>query len=199
MSHTTLSLATLVGSRICHDLISPVGAINNGIELIAMGGPIDTPELTLISDSVSNAAARIKFFRIAFGVASPEQLLGAPTVIPIVAEAYCEGRHKAEWQAEGNVSRAEVQAAFLALLCVETALPRGGMITIARNGDKLCISGTGERVVRDAALWNGMGGAAAPADLRPDQVQFALLPLALAELGRLPAIAASDKAISITF
>ena len=91
MTHTPLSLATLVGSRICHDLISPVGAIGNGVELIAMGGPINTPELTLISDSVANASARIKFFRIAFGVASPEQTLGAPSVKAIVEDTYAEG------------------------------------------------------------------------------------------------------------
>ncbi len=200
MSLTSLSLATLVGSRICHDLISPVGAINNGIELIAMGGPINTPELSLISDSVSNASARIKFFRIAFGVASPEQTLGASTVIPIVADAYGEGRHRAEWLTEGNVSRAEVQAAFLALLCIESALPRGGMIRIANSGDKLCVSGSGERVAQDAVLWDGLGGNTnGPADLRPDQVQFALLPLALQALGRRAAVAAGNDAISLTF
>lgn len=199
MPNTTLSLATLVGSRICHDLISPVGAINNGIELIAMGGPIDTPELTLISDSVSNAAARIKFFRIAFGVASPEQTLGASTVKPIVAEAYGEGRHRAEWKADGDVSRAEVQAALLALLCIETALPRGGMITIEHSDDKLCVSGSGERVAVEASLWDRLGGDASSDDLRPDQIQFALLPLALSGLARTPAIASGDDSISITF
>lgn len=199
MSVTTLSLATLIGSRICHDLISPVGAISNGIELIAMGGPIDTPELTLISDSVSNAAARIKFFRIAFGVASPEQSLGAATIIPIVSDAYSEGRQRASWKAKGDVSRAEVQAAFLALMCVETALPRGGMITITHNGNKLTVTGTGERVVRDADLWRGLEGGGAPDNLRPDQVQFAVLPLALAELGRTPATTIQGDTIGITF
>ncbi len=200
MPNTTLSLATLVGSRICHDLISPVGAINNGIELIAMGGPIDTPELTLISDSVSNAAARIKFFRIAFGVASPEQTLGSATVVPIVSDTYCEGRQRARWDAQGDVSRAEVQAAFLALLCIESALPRGGMITVTQHGDKLCVSGSGERVAYDKTLWSRLeGGGSGSGDLRPDQVQFALLPLALADLGRMPVIAASDGSLSITF
>jgi len=199
MPNTSLSLATLVGSRICHDLISPVGAINNGIELIAMGGPIDTPELSLISDSVSNAAARIKFFRIAFGVASPEQTLGASTVKPIVAEAYGDGRHRAEWKADGDVSRAEVQAALLALLCIETALPRGGMITIEHSSDKLTVSGIGERVAVEAALWDRLGGDESVDDLRPDQIQFALLPLALSNLTRAPSITSGDDSICITF
>jgi histidine phosphotransferase ChpT len=199
MTHTTLSLATLVGSRICHDLISPVGAINNGIELIAMGGPINTPELSLISDSVTNASSRIKFFRIAFGVASPEQVLGGPTVVGIVQDAYSASRHRAEWQANGDVSRAEVQSAFLAILCIESALPRGGVITVTRERDSLCVSGSGDRVICDAALWNTLGGASLPGDLRPADVQFALLPLVLSTLGRAPTIVTGDSSVSITY
>jgi len=95
--NSTLSIASLVGSRICHDLISPVGAINNGIELLSMGGPLDSPEMALISDSVTNASARIKFFRVAFGVASPEQVLGTPEVKAIAEGQYAEGRLRAQW------------------------------------------------------------------------------------------------------
>ena len=68
-------LAALIASRICHDLISPIGAIGNGVELLAMepGGP--RPEMALISESVANANARIRFFRICFGQASSDQLV----------------------------------------------------------------------------------------------------------------------------
>ncbi|UYV39127.1 histidine phosphotransferase family protein [Rhodobacteraceae bacterium D3-12] len=199
MTNSTLSLATLVGSRICHDLISPVGAIGNGVELIAMGGPIETPELNLISESVNNASSRIKFFRIAFGVASPEQTLGAPTVAAIVADAYSEGRHKAEWQAEGDIIRAEVQAAFLTLLCIETALPRGGMMTVQREGNSFSFQGTGDRVNCDPDLWGALTGAATPADLKPAHVQYALLPEVISGLGRALAFDSSDTTINVTF
>lgn len=198
MTNSTLSLATLVGSRICHDLISPVGAIGNGIELIAMGGPIDTPELALISESVNNASARIKFFRIAFGLASPEQTLGAPTVSAIVADAYSEGRHKAEWGVEGDISRAEVQAAFLALLCIETALPRGGHISIDRDGSALHIEGTGERIACNPQHWDALSGES-PEALKPAHVQFALLPLALSDLGRRHRFNSNSSLVSLTF
>ena len=64
-------LTALVASRICHDLISPIGAIGNGVELLTMesGGTL-RPEFALISESVANANARIRLFRIAFGAAS---------------------------------------------------------------------------------------------------------------------------------
>ena len=65
MQQTNASLATLIGSRICHDLISPIGAINNGLELLELTGGAQGPEMDLISNSVEHAEARIKFFRIA--------------------------------------------------------------------------------------------------------------------------------------
>ena len=64
-------LAALLGSRICHDLISPIGAIGNGVELMLMDGAGRAPEVALISESVDAANARIRFFRVAYGVSSP--------------------------------------------------------------------------------------------------------------------------------
>ena len=71
-------IAALIASRICHDLISPIGAIGNGMELMALssGQEQSSPELDLISQSVENANARIRFFRIAYGSASSTHLVG---------------------------------------------------------------------------------------------------------------------------
>lgn len=63
MGQSNINLAALIGSRICHDLISPIGAINNGLELLGMSDTPEGPELELISESVGNASARIRFFR----------------------------------------------------------------------------------------------------------------------------------------
>jgi len=69
-------LNDLIGSRICHDLISPLGAIGNGVELLTMSGTSTAPEISLIAESVENANARIRFFRIAFGAASGLSQIG---------------------------------------------------------------------------------------------------------------------------
>ena len=53
-------LTALLGSRICHDLISPIGAISNGVELLLMDNVAKGPEMTLIAESVANANARIR-------------------------------------------------------------------------------------------------------------------------------------------
>jgi len=59
-------LAALLCSRVCHDVISPVGAINNGLELIDEGGT-DEEAMELIRASALNASVRLKFARLAFG------------------------------------------------------------------------------------------------------------------------------------
>src|ERR1700755_2421458 len=61
-------LAALLCSRVCHDIISPVGAINNGLELLDEGGA-DGDAMKLIRQSARNASARLQFARIAFGAA----------------------------------------------------------------------------------------------------------------------------------
>jgi Histidine phosphotransferase C-terminal domain len=65
---SALDLGALLCSRICHDIISPVGAINNGLELLEEGGA-DEDAMALIKSSARNASARLQFARIAFGAA----------------------------------------------------------------------------------------------------------------------------------
>ncbi|CRK74395.1 hypothetical protein [Nereida ignava] len=57
---TPLDLSALVGSRICHDLISPLGAIANGVELMALTGAEQTPEMLLIAESVEAAVTKVR-------------------------------------------------------------------------------------------------------------------------------------------
>lgn len=198
MSQPDFTLAALVGSRICHDLISPVGAIHNGIELMTMSGPIDTPELCLISDSVDNASARIKFFRIAFGVASTEQMIGAPEIGTVIRGIYGEGRHEADWQGKGDVPRDEVQAIYLGMLCLESALPQGGLITVSGHAAHWTLTATGPRITLDPDARAALDGVL-PAGLRPSHVQYALLPRCLANSGKSLQFAQSGASLSLSF
>src|SRR5687767_6415518 len=64
-------LASLLCSRLCHDLMSPVGALNNGIELMADESDPDMRDkcLELLGESARASANKLKFFRLAFGAA----------------------------------------------------------------------------------------------------------------------------------
>src|SRR3569623_3815982 len=66
-----VDFASLLCSRLCHDLMSPIGALNNGIELLADETDPDMREkcLELLADSARASSNKLKFFRLAFGAA----------------------------------------------------------------------------------------------------------------------------------
>jgi len=121
------NLAELISSRICHDLISPVGAIGNGLELMeAMGGV--SPELELVGQSAHSAQAKLKFFRVAFG-ASNGAMIGGPEARRVAEEMFAAGRITVGFASDwGERERSLVKLLYLLLLCVESSLPRGGMM-----------------------------------------------------------------------
>ena len=89
----TNNIAALIGSRICLDNISPIEAIGNGVEFLTMSASVgSSPELNLIADSVHNTNARIRFFRIAYGAASMDNVIGRQEVISVLPETAQGGR-----------------------------------------------------------------------------------------------------------
>jgi histidine phosphotransferase ChpT len=171
-------LAALLGSRICHDLISPIGAISNGVELLMMEGGPPSPELALIAESVAAAKARIGFFRIAFGLSGGEQRLGRAELATILAETYQGGRVKIEWAVSDAVLRPEAKLAFLAILCCESALAFGGRITVSNSTGKWQVIAQAERLRIEPDLWGSLSKP--KPNLAPAQVHFALF---AAEIG----------------
>src|SRR6201992_4053696 len=71
MTISPVDFASLLCSRLCHDLLSPVGALNNGLELLADETDPDMRErcLDLLGESAKASANKLKFFRLAFGAA----------------------------------------------------------------------------------------------------------------------------------
>lgn len=191
-------LPALIASRICHDLISPIGAINNGLELLQMSGAMAGPELELIADSVTNANARVRFFRVAFGAAGDQQLNRAE-IISILGDVAKGGRMGFEWKSDAGASRSDTRMAFLAALCLETGLPYGGHITMSYTGAGWSIRGEGRKVAVDDTLWSRLTGTEASDAVIPAQVHFALLPRAAAEEDRKITYAHDDDSITITF
>ncbi len=198
MAVDTANLAALIGSRICHDLISPVGAINNGLELLAMSGAMAGPELELISDSVLNANARIRFFRIAFGAAGDQQM-GRAEIVSVLDDIGKAGRLKYQWNLTEGCSRSEVRMAFLTALCLETALPYGGLITISCADGKWTVVGEGRKITVEAPLWGHVDASDTTANLTPAQVQFAMLPVAAQEAERQVSFDHSEEKVTVWF
>ena len=152
-----LDLAALLCSRVCHDLISPVGAIVNGLEVLeeAKDEETKTFAMELIKKSANNASAKLQFCRIAFGAAgsagSQIDLGDAQTV----ARGFLEDeKTKLAW----NVPRVllvknRVKLLLNMLLIAGQAIPRGGQLTVDPIGEgenlgfKVTAAGTNAKIL----------------------------------------------------
>ncbi|MFT3973020.1 MAG: histidine phosphotransferase family protein [Amaricoccus sp.] len=180
---TETDLAALVSARLCHDLISPIGAIGNGLELLELAGEAPSPELALVSDSLATALAKLRFFRIAFGPADPEATTPREEASQICAAMF-NARLSVAWNTAGDLPRPVARLACLAILCLEKSLPMGGKLDVRSPGpEAIEIRAEVRRTAPPADLWAHAEGRAPLAQVRPDAVQFALLARALADLG----------------
>ena len=169
------------------------------MELVALAGADRTPEFELISDSVAGANARIKFYRIALGMSSAEQKLGRSEISKILSEFYKGTRLTCAWEVQDDCRRTEVQATFLALLCIASALPSGGQLTVERDSDTWNIFAQANLVRADQALWASLTSGIAPDALEPADVQFAMLPECASTLERRVRFEIANNSLLISF
>ncbi|MCB6176749.1 histidine phosphotransferase [Rhodobacter sp. Har01] len=193
-------LAALIGSRICHDLISPIGAIGNGVELLMMDrSAAASPELALIAESVANANARIRYFRVAFGSAAGDQRIARGEVVSILNDMTRGGRLTVDWQSPSELSRREVKLAFLLLQCLESAMAYGGKVRIERGDTGWLMQAEAARLKIDPALWEILTERHPPAEIGAAQVHFALVPEELHSQSRRLVAELKETAIRLSF
>lgn len=191
-------LNALLGSRICHDLISPLGAIGNGVELLTMSGISAAPEIALISESVENANARIRFFRIAFGAAGDGHSVSLSELRSILSDLSRGGRVSYTWLPEKNLDRARIKLAFLILQCCESAMPWGGEVRVTDTGGVWTIHCVAERMKIEPELWELLVDPSTSVEVTPAQVHFALVSEAARKAGRIVTTDLRDSAITIS-
>ncbi len=198
MTYYSENLAALIGSRICHDLISPIGAVNNGLELLSLSGAPEGSEMTLVSDSAASANARIRLFRLAFGVASDTQITRGDELRDIWRGVHHDGRITLDWAGADSMPRTLARLVVLACLCCEVALPMGGNIRVAQADKNWTLTASGPRLTVDPGLWDGLLDLGDQRDIQPAHVQFVLLPHHLGLMGRRCSYRATDEALTIT-
>ena len=192
-------ISALLGSRICHDLISPIGAISNGVELMLMDNVAKGPEMTLVAESVANANARIRFFRVAFGQTAKDQRIGLAEIRGILADLARGSRTTVDWTTPADLSRRETKLAFLCMLCLETALGQGGRIVVERGETRWTLTGTAPRLRIDPTLWEALSNPQTEVEIGAAQVQFLLVPEEVARQHRRLTVELSETEIRLTF
>ena len=163
-------LAALLGSRLCHDLVSPLGAIGNGVELLALVAPI-SPELDLVAQAVASAQARLRLFRLAFGAASTDQSVRATDLLDALSALESNGRVTLRSRIDAPLPRLQARRLALAVLCAESALAWGGTIDVSARG----IDARAPRLRLEADLWAAIAAGTVPTGVEPGTVHFALL------------------------
>ena len=126
-------LAALLCSRVCHDIISPVGAINNGLELLDEGGS-DADAMDLIRTSALNASVRLKFARLAFGASgSVGASIDTGEAEKAVRDfAVAEKKTEITWNGPRVIiPKNRVKLLLNLFLVAYSAIPRGGSLAIS--------------------------------------------------------------------
>jgi histidine phosphotransferase ChpT len=129
-----LDLASLLCSRVCHDVISPVGAIVNGIELYDSGdASMKEFSIDLVRKSSRQASARLQFARLAFGAAGSAGAMIDTGDAGLVANAFfADEKINLVWEVPRALLPKNQVKLILNLVMVAThAIPRGGSLTVA--------------------------------------------------------------------
>ena len=167
MSESGIDLASLLCSRLCHDLLSPVGAMNNGLELLADETDPEMQKrcMDLLADSAKAAADKLKFFRLAFGAAGGF----GPAVDPAEARAVIEplvtgsGRTTLEWSVPAELlPKTSIKILLNLIFIANDTLVRGGTLSVGAENrgteQEIVISANGPKVILDEAIRDALKG-----------------------------------------
>lgn len=184
MTIAALDLASLLCSRLCHDLLSPVGALSNGLELLAEE---KDPEMRqrcfeLLEQSARASADKLRFFRLAFGAAG-----GFGELVPVAepralvnALVGANGRIAVNWVLAGDaLPKPAVKTLLnLTLIGIE-ALVRGGTLDVGaemREGaSEIVVRASGQRIAFDPTIGQALDGSLPEGELSSRTAPAAML------------------------
>src|ERR1700712_2865984 len=153
--------ASLLCSRLCHDLLSPVGALNNGIELLAdeHDPEMRAPCLDLLAESARASANKLKFFRLAFGAAGgfADEVDTREARVAIEGLFGGDGRITLGWMVDmPTLSKSALKVLLNLVLIAGDALVRGGRLDVGAerhdSGLDIVARAEGSRIVLDPEL-----------------------------------------------
>ncbi len=165
---TPTSLGALLCARICHDLISPVGALATAVEILDDDSNVEmhADALDLVRNSSRQAGAKLRFLRLALGAGgSAPGVIAVDELKRLVTDMYEGGKADIEWDTaltglEKNAARSLLNLVMLAV----QAIPRGGdlVISLKENAEisQLTLKATGPKSRLDPAIAATLAGKA---------------------------------------
>lgn len=157
-----LNFTSLICSRLCHDLVGPVGAISNGIELMEME---DDPEmmkdaLDLLKHSATNASRRLRFLRLAFGSSGGDEMpLPVGDARQAAQDFYVDHRLELNWPDNGSSpSKGRIRLALNLIMAGASGLVRGGDLMVDLDDARLAVAGNHDRAALPDAVIEALEG-----------------------------------------
>lgn len=164
-----LKIASLLCSRLCHDLVSPIGALNNGVEVLEeeTSASVRKEAIALLSESARAAIGKLLFFRVAFGAATG---FGAEISLGEVKQAaegvFAHSRVKLDWPAEQstaqNIPKTVAKLCLNLVMLAGEALIRGGTIRpeveVASDGIRIAVIAKGAGATLHESTVSGLKG-----------------------------------------
>jgi histidine phosphotransferase ChpT len=137
----------LMASRVCHDLVSPVSAVGNGLELIEESAaiPEDDDALKLCMGSQRRASALLQAFRMAFGAGQVSESLS--DVRRLAGDLMQQGKVKLDWQVDPSAApppRGSARLLLNMIMLAAECLPRGGTVRVRCTPQQLECSAEGQ-------------------------------------------------------
>ena len=208
MTVNSLELASLLCSRLCHDLLSPVGALTNGLELLA---DEKDPEMRkrcmeLLEQSAKISADKLKFFRLAFGAAG-----GIGEMVPVAepkalvdALVGNKERIKVEWAITGDaLPKIAVKVLLNLSLIAIDALVRGGTLELGAElrandsggASEIVVRAAGSKIAFDADVGRALDGSLPVGELSSRTAPAAMIRQLAEAVGGGLQFALSDEAL----
>ncbi|MEM8936612.1 MAG: histidine phosphotransferase family protein [Pseudomonadota bacterium] len=196
-----LMLSALLSSRVCHDLINPIGAIGSGIEVLddpSVDDGMQDAAFDLIRTGAHKALALLKFARLAYGAAGG---FGAQIKIDDARDAL-EGYYEAakpslDWRIEGDLAAKEIVKTMLIVGCAAAdSAPRGGDVVIDGDLKRFTITARGKKLFLNDDLIRALDGDAR--DIAPKYTPALIASQIVYETGGFISAAISDEEVVFT-
>ena len=161
---TPSGLAALLCARICHDLVSPVGALGTALEILDDDANADMHDdaLTLVKSSSRKASAKLKYLRLALGAAgSAPGIIATEEIRQLASDMYDDAKPELVFDFESDgVEKARARLLLNLLMLGVQSVPRGGTVTLSTTAHRLSIIASGPRARLDENIERALMGRA---------------------------------------
>jgi histidine phosphotransferase ChpT len=155
-----IQLSQLLITRYSHDIVGPIGAVNNGIEFLQENDKMEEQAISLITDSAKQAINRIQFYRYLYGILKEQDSVSFDDKKNLVEAFYESSKIKLNWLDNLKENSSNLNAESLRIICslifiAGTSLIRGGEVKIySKNMDNIIIEAVGTNIIFHADAQN---------------------------------------------